>query len=325
MRRREFIAIASSAAAFAPFAAHAQASSAPVIGLLSGTHFNKPEVDGVVNGLADAGFKDGDNVRLDYVSAEGKYDLLPSLAADLARRNVAVIVTIGGAASAPAAKAATATIPIVFANGADPVKLGLVSSLSRPGGNVTGASFLVNSLSAKRVEILQMLVPSATLIGFLVNPENPSYDSETQEIAAATRTLGQGLRVQSATGEADIDAAFKRFAQEPVAAISVAADAYFLGRRNQIVGLAAEYKLPAIYPREEYVVSGGLMSYAPRPADAYRLAGIYAGRILKGEKPSDLPVQQSVKVYLSVNLKSAKTLGIDVPPMLLATADEVIE
>jgi putative ABC transport system substrate-binding protein len=293
--------------------------------LLSGTHFNPPEVEGIKKGLADTGFNEGGNIQIEYRSAEGKYDLLPSLASNLVHRRVAVIVTIGGAASAPAAKSATASIPIVFANGADPVKLGLVSSLNRPGGNVTGASFLVNSLSAKRMEMLHALIPSATSIGFLVNPQNPSHVSETQEVEAAAKALGQDLRVQTAVSEADIDAAFERFSQQHVAAVSVAADAYFLGRHNQIVGLVVKYKLPAIFPREEYVVSGGLVSYAPRPSDAYRLAGAYAGRILKGEKPSELPVQQSVRVYLTINLKAAKALGIDVPPTLLATADEVIE
>lgn len=324
MRRRDFISLIGGAAATWPLDARTQPAM-PVIGLLSGTHFNPPEVEGVKDGLRQAGYEDGDNIRIEYRSAEGKYDKLPSLAMDLVERRVAVIVTIGGAASAPAAKAATTSIPIVFANGADPVMLGLVSSLSRPGGNVTGASFLVNSLSAKRAEMLRNVVPSSTLIGFLVNAENPSRDSETREAEAAVKALGQELRVEPASGEADIDAAFERFSKQHVAAISVAADAYLLGRRNQIVALAARHKLPGVYPREEYVAAGGLISYAPRPADAYRLAGIYVGRILKGEKPAELPVQQSVKVYLTINMKTAKALGVEIPPTLLAVADEVIE
>ena len=243
---------------------------------------------------------------------------MPALAADLVHREVAVIVTIGGAASAPAAKGATSTIPIVFANGADPVKLGLVASLNQPGGNVTGASFLVNSLSAKRAELLHAFVPSAALVGILVNEENPSRGSETREIEDAVKALSQEIRVEPAASEADIDAAFERFSQQHAAAISVAAGAYFLSRRNQIVALAARYKLPAMYPPGEFVVSGGLVSYAPRPADAYRLAGVYVGRILKGEKPAVLPVQQSVKVYFTINLKTAKTLGLSVPPNMLA-------
>ena len=248
-----------------PAARRARAKAAvPLIGLLSGTHFNPTEVEGIKAGLGDAGFKEGDNIRIEYRSAEGQYDLLPALAADLVHREVAVIVTIGGAASAPPAKAATSTIPIVFANGADPVKLGLVASLNRPGGNVTGASFLVNSLSAKRVEMLHSLIQSAASVGFLVNPENPSHNSEAREIATAAKALGEDVRVEPATGEADIDAAFAHFSQQHVGAISVAADAYFLGRREQIVDLAAKYALPGIYPREEYVAAGGLMSYAPR-------------------------------------------------------------
>jgi len=323
MRRRQFIALVSATAACRTIAARAQQPAMPVIGLLSGTHFNPPEVEGVRQGLGDAGFKEGGNIRIAYRSAEGHYDLLPSRASDLVRRDAAVIVTIGGAASAPAAKAATTTIPIVFVNGADPVKLGLVSS--RPGGNVTGVSFLVNSLSAKRVEKLHSLIPSAELIGFLINPQNPSHDSESREVEGAAKALGEELQLQPAADEADIDAAFENFAQRRVAAISVAADAYFLSRRNQIIRLASQYKLPGIYPREEYVTSGGLMSYAPRPADAYRLAGAYVARILKGERPAELPVQQSDKVYLSIDVKTAKALGLAVSPNLLALADKVIE
>ena len=325
MKRREFIAFLGSGAAVLPLRARGAPPTAPVIGVLSGTHLNPPEVEGLRGGLEQAGYRDGDNIRIEYRSAEGDYARLTSLASDLAQRKVAVIVAIGGAASAPAAKAATKTIPIVFANGADPVKLGLVASLNRPGGNVTGASFLVNSLSAKRIETLHSLVPAAMLVGFLVNPENPSRDSETREAADAAKTLGQKLDVGAATDASTIDDAMARFSRRHVAAMSVAADAYFLGRRNQIVALAAKYGIPAIYPREEYVDAGGLASYAPHPADAYRLAGLYVARILKGEKPSELPVQQSVKVYLAINLKTAQSLGLNIPGPLLATADRVIE
>ncbi len=297
----------------------------PIIGVLSGTHLNQFEVDGVKAGLAAAGFKEGENIKIEYRSAEGRYDRLPALARDLAERRVAVIVTIGGAASAPPAKAATTSIPIVFANGADPVKLGLVTSLNHPGGNVTGASFLVNSLAAKRMELLHQLLPSAGSIGFIVNSKNPSYAAETGEVEAATTAFGQQLVVQETADEAGIDIAFKIFAARKVAAFAVAADAFFLSRHEQIVALAARDGLPGMYPREEYVLAGGLVSYAPHPIEAYRLAGSYVARILKGEKPEDLPVQQAVKVYLSINLKTAKALGIAVPPTLLALANEVIE
>jgi putative ABC transport system substrate-binding protein len=325
MRRRKFIALLGGAALARPWAARAQQPAMPVIGVLSGTHLNPAEVDSVKKGLADGGYKDGANIQFEYRSAEGQYDRLPALAHDLVARNVAVIVAIGGTVSAPAAKAATTDIPIVFANGADPVKLGLVASLNRPGGNVTGACFLVNSLGSKRIEVLHELLPAATPIGLLVNPNNPSRGSESKEVETAVTALGKDLRIREATGEAEIDAAFAQFAKQRIAAFTVVADAYFRSRDDQIVGLAAKYRMPGVYPREEYVTAGGLMSYAPRPLDAYRLAGAYAGRILKGEKPSDLPVQLSDKVYFTINLKTAKVLGLAVPPNLLALADEVIE
>ena len=305
-------------------AARAQATL-PVIGCLSGTHLNPMEVERLTDGLAAAGYKDGDNVHIEYRTAEGHYDRLDSLAADLVRRKVAVIVAIGGTAPAIAAKAATSTIPIVFAMGADPVKLGLVTSLDRPGGNVTGVSFLVDSLGAKRVDILHTLLPAASPVGFLVNSDNPSHDSETREVEMAVKAFGFDTLVQGATNEPGIDSAFQVFSQHRAGAVSVAADAYLTSRRGQIVALAAKYKLPTIYPREEYAADGGLISYAPRPAEAFRTAGLYAGRILKGEKPAELPVQQADKVFLTINLKTAKTLALPIPPTLLALADEVIE
>ncbi|HEX4408313.1 MAG TPA: ABC transporter substrate-binding protein [Xanthobacteraceae bacterium] len=324
MRRRDFLSFVASAAALRPLAARAQ-PALPVIGCLSGTHLNPMELERLTNGLAAAGYKDGDNVRIEYLTAEGHYDRLASLAADLVHRNVAIIVTIGGTAPLTAAKAATSTIPIIFAMGADPVKLGLVESLNRPGGNITGVTFLVDSLGAKRVDLLHALLPAANPVGFLVNAENPSHDSETHEVETAIKAFGFDTVVQGVTKEADIDAAFQSFAQHHAGAVSVAADAYLTSRRGQIVALAAQYGLPTIYPREEYAADGGLMSYAPRPADAFRTAGLYAARILKGEKPADLPVQQADKVFLTINLKTAKTLGLSIPPTLLALADAVIE
>jgi len=327
MRRREFIAVLGSAAAIGtlpPRIARAQATL-PVLGCLSGTHLNPMEVERLTDGLAAAGYKDGDNVRIEYRTAEGQYDGLASLAADLVHRKVAVIVTIGGTAPAIAAKAATSAIPIVFAMGADPVKLGLVESLNRPGGNVTGVSFLVDALGAKRVDILHTVMPTANPVGFLVNADNPSHDSETHEVEMAVKAFGFDTLVQGVTNEPGIDSAFEVFSQHRAGAVSVAADAYLTSGRAQIVALAAKYKLPTIYPREEYAADGGLISYAPRPAEAFRTAGLYAGRILKGEKPAELPVQQADKVFLTINLKTAKALGLAIPPTLLALADEVIE
>jgi len=308
-----------------PVVARAQQQPLPTVGFLSGTEFNPMEVDNVKAGLAAAGYRDGENVHVAYLSAKGQYELLPSLAKDLARRQVAVIVAIGGTAPATAAKSATTGIPIVFAAGGDPVKLGLVQSLNRPGGFVTGVSFLVNSLGAKRVEMLHLLVPSASLIGLLVNPDNPNRVSEAGEIAAASKALGLALHIEAAAKEADIAAAFSAFSQQHIGAFTVVADAYLRSREDPIVALAAKYAMPAVYPREEYATAGGLMSYAPRPAEAYRIAGSYVARILKGEQPSELPVQQSDKVYLTINLKTAKALGLAVPAQLLALADKVIE
>jgi putative tryptophan/tyrosine transport system substrate-binding protein len=258
MRRRDFVkGVAGSATAW-PFVARAQQQSMPIIGLLSGTHFNENDVEGVKNGLRDAGYSEGDNIHIEYRSAEGQYDHLPELALDLAHRGVAVVVAFGGTSSASAAKAATATIPIVFANGADPIKLGLVTNLNRPEGNVTGASFLVNLLGSKRTEILEKMIPSAESIGLLINPKNLSSKSEANEMEAAVKVLGKQFHLQQATTEAEIDTAFQAFSQQRIGAFSVAADAYFLSRRDQIVSLAAKYSLPAIYPREEYVKLGGL-------------------------------------------------------------------
>jgi putative tryptophan/tyrosine transport system substrate-binding protein len=244
---------------------------------------------------------------------------------EMVRRQVAVIVAIGGTPAAPPAKAATATIPIVFSNGGDPVKLGLVQRLNRPGGNVTGVSFMVSELGAKRLELLRELVPTAKSIGFLVNPPNPNASADTTEIQEAGRTLGLQMHIQSASNEREIDAAFAAFAQQRVNAVMVAADAYFRSRRDQFAALAAQYVLPATYAVREHAIAGGLMSYGANIVEAYRQAGVYAGRILKGEKPGDLPVVQSTKFEFVINMKTAKALGLEISPKVLALADEVIE
>jgi putative tryptophan/tyrosine transport system substrate-binding protein len=322
--RREFITLLGGGAAW-PLAARAQQPALPVIGLLGGTDVEDPQLSAIRQGLNEAGYSEGRNVAIEYRWAEGHYERLPAFAADLARRQVAVIVAIQGTAPALAAKAATATIPIVFSTGGDPVKLGLVSSLNRPGGNVTGVSFLVNALGAKRLELLRTLVPTATVIGFLVNPANPNAEPEIKDMQEAARTLGLQIHIRNASSEQDIDAALSAFVEQRVNALITAADAFFLSRRDQLTRLAARYAIPAIYHVREIAAAGGLMSYGTSIADAYRLAGLYAGRILKGEKPAELPVMQSAKFEMVVNLKTAKALGLDVPLSLQLAADEVIE
>ena len=329
MKRRELITLVGGAASSAlvwPLAARAQRPAVPVIGLLAGTGSRDArQVDGIRQCLADAGFVEGRNVAIEYRFAEGQFDRLPALAEDLVRRQVNVIIAILSAAAPLAAKAATLTIPVVFSIGGDPVELGLVSSLNRPGGNVTGTSFLVNTLAAKRLELLLQAVPGAAAIGVLVNPNNPSSPSETSDVRAAALTLGLQAYVQNASCEREIDAAFENFVQRRVNALTFAADAVLASRQDQIVALAARHALPTMYFSRPFVDAGGLMSYGGNDTDAYRVAGAYAGRILKGEKPADLPVQQSTKVELIINLKTAKTLGLTFPLTLLGRADEVIE
>jgi putative ABC transport system substrate-binding protein len=312
VRRREFITLLGGAAAW-PLAARAQQGAIPVIGLLSGMDREASRLDAIWRGLNEAGYVEGRNLAIEYRWADGRLDQLPALAADLVRRRVAVIVAIQSAAAPLAAKAATATIPIVFSIGGDAVKLGLVSSLNRPGGNITGTTFLYNTLAPKRLELLHELVPNAAVIGLLVNPKNPASESETSDTQAAARAHGLKLIVQNASSSHDIDAAFTSLVQQQVDALTFAADAVLNNCRDQLVALAARHAVPAIYFAREFTDAGGLMSYGGDMTDAYRLTGAYAGRVLKGEKPGDLPTQQATKVELIINLKTAKALGITFP------------
>jgi putative tryptophan/tyrosine transport system substrate-binding protein len=324
MRRREFITLLGGAVASWPLAARAQQPAMPVIGFINTT---EPDYRVVAfrQGLKEIGYIEDQNVVIDYRWAEGEYDRLPALAAELVRRQVAVIVAGGGLAPALAAKAATTTIPIVFTTTADPVRAGLVASLNQPGGNLTGVSFLAGSLAAKQLEMLHETVPQSALIGFLVNPGNPGDESKAGDLQAATDTFGLKLVVVKAADDSDFEAAFATLVQARVGALLVSDDGFFNNRRHHLVALAARHSIPAIYSYREYVSAGGLMSYGTSIVDAYRLADAYAGRILKGEKPGDLQVQQSTKVELILNLKTARTLGLTVPTALLVRADDVIE
>jgi putative ABC transport system substrate-binding protein len=324
MKRRDFITLLGGAAATWPLVAGAQQAPMALVGLLEGSHLDDRHLEAVRQGLKEAGYVEGRNLAIKYRSADGHFDRLPGLAAALVADRVAVLLTFGPPA-AVAAKAATATVPVVFATGADPIELGLVSSLNRPGGNITGVSFLVTTLASKRLELLRELVPGATVVGFLINPANPTSESQTRDAQAAALALALRLPIQSASSEADINAAFASFAQQRVDAVIVGTDQFFGTRHDLLVGLATRYAMPTIYYLRETVASGGLMSYGTSITDAFHLAASYAGRILKGEKPADLPVQQTVKFELVINLKTAKMLGLDVSPSLLARADEVIE
>jgi putative tryptophan/tyrosine transport system substrate-binding protein len=326
MRRRDFITLFGGAAA-CPFAARAQQPTTPVIGFLSSASAEayKPFVAAYRNGLSEAGFIEGRNLGLEFRWAEGQYDRLPLLARELVSLPVALIAASGGLPSVAAAKAATTTVPIVFTLGSDPVKFGIVASLNRPGGNVTGVSLLAYLLDAKRAELLHELLPSAAAFAILVNPKNAQAETQLADFRGAARALGQEHVVLNASTEAEIDAAFATLAQQRANALVVSADPVFLSRRDQIIALAARHSVPAIYEWREFPDAGGLMSYGVSLTDAYRQAAHYAARILKGEKPSDLPVMQPTKFELVINLKVAKALGLEVSPTLLARADEVIE
>jgi putative tryptophan/tyrosine transport system substrate-binding protein len=327
MRRREFIAGLGSVAAW-PLAARAQKPTIPVIGFVSGgsavaftgyaAAFRK--------GLGESGYVDGQSVTVEYHWLDGQYDRLPALMDDLVRRRVALIATPGGDTTAPAAKAATATIPIVFGVAQDPVKLGLVASLARPGGNATGVNFLVGEIVAKRLGLLHELVPKAVRFAVLLNPANAnSTETTLRQVQEAARTAGLQALVFHASTSREIEAAFARLASERPDALFVAGDAFFLSRRVQFATLAAHHRIPVAYADRDVVAVGGLMSYGTDLADMYRQAGVYTGNILKGAKPSDLPVMQSTKFEFVINLQTARLLGLEVPETLLATADEVIQ
>jgi putative tryptophan/tyrosine transport system substrate-binding protein len=326
VRRREFIAAVGCAAAW-PRVVRAQQPAMPVIGYLSSfpANTNPDLTQAFRHGLNDTGFVEGRNITIEYRWAEeGRYDRLPMMAADLVGRRVAVLFA-SPIPAALAAKAATATTPIVFAIGSDPVETGLVASLNRPGGNVTGATFLSVELGAKRLELLRDLVPKITSIALLVNPNNPNAAPQTKDMQAATTALGLQLNILSAGSHGDFDNAFATLAQQRTDALVVSADPFFISHRDQLVALAVRHSVPAIYYAREFAAAGGLISYASSFADSFRQAATYVGRILRGERPADLPVMQPTKFELVINLKTAKALGIAVPPTLLALADEVIE
>jgi putative tryptophan/tyrosine transport system substrate-binding protein len=326
MKRREFISLLGSAAAAWPLAASAQQPAMPVIGFLSGTSPETARLRAFRQGLKDAGFIEGENVVIEYRWADDQTDRLPALAAEFAQRRVAVIAAIGGIPSALAAKAATTTIPIVFLVGVDPVRLGLVSSLPRPGGNLTGINVINSELASKRLELLRALVPGAIRIGVLVDPTNASgTDATLRDVGAAARTMGLQIQVLNASTSLELDAAFATLVRERSAALIVGSTPFFFDRRVQLALLAARHAAPAIYQDRHHAEVGGLISYGASLGDAYRHVGVYAGRILKGAKPADLPVVQPTRFELVINVSTARMLGLTVPDALLATADEVIE
>ena len=326
IRRREFITLLGGATAAGPLAARAQPATRPVVGFL---HYASATTlqhlaEAVRRGLQEVGYVENQNVAIEYRWADGHYERLPALAAELVRRQVAVIIA-GGAVAALAAKEATASIGVVFTSGADPVASGLIRSLSRPGGNLTGVSLLAAEMATKRLELIRDLLPRARAVAMIINPTFPGAESEMAEIEAAGRIIGMQTHGVKASNPGDIEAALASFSQLHVDAFMVGADGYFITRRDQLAALAARYAIPGIYPFPDFPEAGGLLSYGVSLADAYRQAGLLTGRILKGAKPAELPVMQPTKFEFVLNLKTAKALGLDVPPILLARADEVIE
>jgi len=328
MRRREFITLVGAAAIAWPLGARAQQQALPVVGLISGgsADGSATRVTGFRKGLNETGFVEGQNVTVEYHYLEGQFDRLPALVTDLVRRRVAVIATPGGNAATLAAKAATTTIPIVFGVGDDPVRLGLVANLARPGGNATGVNFFTQEVVAKRLRLLHDLVPKAVRIAVLVNPANVSAaESTVRSVHEAAPTIGLQIETLNATTIGEIDAAFATFAHERPDALLVAPDLFFVSRAVQFITLTARDRIPATYPVRDFVAAGGLMSYGTDIVDSFRQVGVYTGNILKGAKPADLPVLQSTKFELVINLQTARALGIEVPPAVLSIADEVIE
>ena len=331
MNRREFITLIGGAAAapsmFWPRLASAEQATMPVIGFLSSRSPAESShlVAAFRAGLQAGGYVEGQNVAIEYRWAEGQYDRLPALAVDLVRRGVAVLATTGGEPSALAAKAATSTIPIVFTVGGDPVKIGLVASLNRPGGNATGVSLLTTVPEAKRLGLLYELVPNAALIGVLINPNYQGAEAQSREVQDAARAIDRPIEIAMAGNDRQLEAAFGTLVQQHADALLVGADPFFGTRRDRIIALAAQFKLPAMYQFRDYPVAGGLMSYGINITDGYRQVGVYTGQVLKGAKPADLPIHQSIKFEFIINLKSAKALGLQIPDKLIALADEVIE
>jgi putative ABC transport system substrate-binding protein len=325
VRRRKFIALLGGAAATWPLAARAQQPAMPIIGFLDGQSFDLHLMTAFRQALKDAGYVEGRNVAIYFRSADGQTDRLVTLAGDIVGRRVAVIVTTGGGAAALAAYAATTTIPIVFATGVDPVTSGLVMSLNRPGSNATGVYIFQQVLEGKRLGLLRELVPTAALIAVLLNPTNANFQAQLRGVQDAASALGQQVSMQSASTEREIDAAFATVTRSGAGALLVGSDPFFNSERDQVIALAARHAIPAIYEGREFAMAGGLASYGASLANAHRQAAIYAGRILGGEKPADLPIVQPTKFEFVINLKTAKVLGLDVPSGLSATADEIIE
>jgi putative ABC transport system substrate-binding protein len=325
MRRREFITLGGVAAAW-PLTARAQQPAIPIIGFLNGA---SPEGYALYaaafrQGLKEVGYVDGQNVMIEYRWAEGRYERLPTQAADLVRRQVSVIAATSTPAI-PVARAATSTIPIVFTTGADPVNLGFVASLNQPGGNATGVSFFTSEIGSKQAALVHELMSAAKHVGLLVNPNFPATEAQTRDVVTAASAIGFQIDVMQASDSRQIEAAFEAAVRNRVDALLVGSDSFFVSRRLQIATLAARYAIPAVYPLRDFAEAGGLMSYGASQTEAYRQAGIYVGKILKGAKPADLPVMQSTKFELVINLPTARAIGLEIPPTLLARADEVIE